>query len=552
MNTNRRQILRASLVAAAMASPLLPQAKAEEKRESKGASSLPAYNILDFGAKPGKTTLNTKPIQSAINAASTNGGGVVCIPPGDYLSGTLVLRQNVTLYLEAGATIWGSGDRGDYPKGSLIYAKGADNIAICGRGVIDGNGTLFWTRVNKPSGRSTWVANKWRPEALATFIQCTNLLLENVTFRNSPAWHIHPRECDLVTIQGISILAGIYENDGPNTDGIDPDACSRLRISDCYIQTGDDSIVIKCTNGPSASGGPKSCRDITVTNCVLISSDAALKIGTETHGEFRNIAISNCVIRDASCGIELWMRDGGMVDGCIINNISMTLSDGGQPIFMTQYPRHRRSKSGLPVPNEKTLGSFKNVMISNVDAFAGGSIFLQGMTENHLQNITLTNIRLHVLAGRKNKETLNANPPYPFLGWDKHAPWGIYCRYVSGLKFQNVQLIWEAPEDADWGSAIRCRSVNDVEINNFTGRQSSGSDEPVIHLLETKDALIHNCWAAEGSGNFLGLGKDSQNVSLMNNDLHRARKATQLDPGSDAAALFARWNRLSDTGSSLE
>lgn len=538
-------MLRASLVAAAMSSPLRSQAEVEEKRELKGASSIPAYNILDFGAKPGKTVLNTAPIQSAINAANRNGGGTVYLPPGDYLSGTLLLRRNVTLYLEAGATIWGSEDRRDYSQGALIYADGADNIAICGRGIIDGNGTLFWTRVNKPSGGGdSWVANKWRPEALAMFVQCTNLLLEHVTFRNSPAWHIRPMECDLVTIQGISILAGIYGEDGPNTDGIDPDACSRVRISDCYIQTGDDSIVIKCTNRPSASGAPKSCRDITVTNCVLISSDAALKIGTETDGEFRNIAISNCVIRDAACGIELWMRDGGMLDGCIINNISMTLSDGGQSIFMTQYPRHRRSKLGPPNSDEKALGNFRNVMISNVDASGGGGIFLQGMMEKSLQDITLMDIRLHVHAGRDSNEASDVNPPYPLLGSGRHTPHGIYCRYVSGLKIQNVQLIWDPSGNANWGGAIRCESVDDLEINNFIGRQSGGSHEPVIHLSEAKDALIHNCWAAEGSGSFLGLGKGSQNISLMNNDLHRAREVTRLEPGVDTGTLFAMGNRL--------
>jgi hypothetical protein len=262
---------------------------------------------------------------------------------------------------------------------------------------------------------------------------------------------------------------------------------------------------------------------------VLISSDAALKIGTESHGEFRNIAFSNCVIRNAACGIELWMRDGGLIDGCVVNNISMTLTDGGEPIVMTQYPRSRRPELGPPRPDEeKSFGSVKNVMISNVEAIGCGGVFLQGMMEKHLEGITLVNIRLHVHGGRNKGKTSNANPSYPFLRWSKYTPYGMYCRYVDGLKLHNVQLTWEAPEDADWGSAIRCRSVNDLEIDGFTGRQSRGSGEPAIHLVDTKSAFIHNCWAAEETGDFLRLGEGSRNVSLMNNDLHRAQKAIRL------------------------
>ena len=548
MDANRRQMLRVSLAAVgSVTSPLrLQQAEGQEKVGVRGdLSYFPVYNVVDFGAKPDGLAMNTTPIQRAIDGATGKGGGMVYFPPGNYLTGTISLRNNVTLYLDAGATLWGSKDRGDYSRDSLIHAGNADNAAISGRGIIDGNGTSFWTRINKSSGGGPWVANKWRPQALAMFVKCTNLLIEGVTFRNSPAWHIHPIECDLLTIQGISILAGINENDGPNTDGIDPDGCSRVRISDCYIQTGDDAIVLKCTNTLPAPSATRACRDVTVTNCVLISSDAALKVGTESHGEFRNIAFSNCVIRDAASGFELWMRDGGVIDGLVVTNISMTLTDGGEPIIMTHYPRSRRPEHGLPRPDEEeSLGTVKNVMISNVEATGCGGIFLQGMMEKHLEGITFLNIRLHVHAGRNKGKTSNVNPPYPFLEWSKYAPYGIYCRYVDGLKLQNVQLTWEAPEDADWGSAIRCRSVNDLEIDGFTGRQSRGSDEPTIHLVDTKGVFVHNCWASEDTGDFLRLGEGSQNVSLMNNDLHRARKATRLDPGVDTTELYATGNRL--------
>jgi hypothetical protein len=546
METNRRQILRTSLAAvAAIAAPLYPmQAMAEESDPVKGRQAYsPVYNVLDFSAKPDGLTMNTMSIQRAVDLAAKAGGGTVYFPAGNYLTGTILFRNHVTIHLESGAVLWGSKERSDYSQESLIYAKDADNIAICGRGIIDGNGTSFWTRANKPSGGTSWVANKWRPAALATFVNCTNLLIENVTFRNSPAWNIHPIECDLVTIQGISIVAGIYEDDGPNTDGIDPDACSRVRISDCYIQTGDDSIVLKCTDRMSSPGRVRACRDIVITNCVLISSDAALKIGTETHGEFRNIAISNCVIHDAETGIEIWMRDGGLIDGCTIDNISMTLGDRGRPIFMAHYPRDW-PRNGAPPPGmDKPIGGIQNVTISNVEAVSGGSIFLQGMRETHLKNITLMDIRLHVHAGSNREAISNRNPPYPFLRSTTHTPFGIYCCYVSDLRVQNVRLTWGAAEAATWGCAIECESVNDLEIERFAGRQSRGSDEPAIYLVDTNSAFVHNCWALEGTEKYLGLGKGSRNISLMSNDLYRARKTIESDPAVDSMDIFEMGNR---------
>jgi Glycosyl hydrolases family 28 len=372
------------------------------------------------------------------------------------------------------------------------------------------------------------------------------LLLEGVTFRNSPSWHIHPIDCDLLTIQGISVLAGIHKKDGPNTDGIDPDGCSRVRISDCYIQAGDDAIVLKCTSRPFAAGKTRACRDITVTNCVLITSETALKLGSESYGEFRNITFSNCAIRDAGCGIGLWMRDGGLIDGWVVDNISMTLTGGGEPVYMTQYPRSRLPGRGLPRPDEeRPLGTVKNVKISNVEAIGCGSIFVQGMEEKHLEGITLENIRLSVRPGRDKTKAFNVSPPYPFPVWGhKISPYGIYCRYVDDLKLRNVQLTWEAPEDPDWGSAIRCHSVSNLVIAGFTGRQSRGSGCPVILLADTQNAFIHDCWASEDAGTFLRLERGSKNVSLMTNDLQRAEKATQVESGIDATELYAEGNRL--------
>ena len=538
MGSNRRQALRVSLAAATAASASLSE-------QLKGAgeapvSGFPVYSVLDFGAKPDGITLNTAPLQRALDRATGLGGGVVYLPPGNYLTGTILLRDNVTLYLEAGATIWASKNRQDYTQRSAIYAENVTNAAIRGRGTIDGSGTSFWKRE-----ANRWNVGEWRPAALMTLVKCANLLLEHVTVRNPPAWAIHPIECDGLSIHGISILAGIYEDDGPNTDGIDPDGCTNVRISDCYIQCGDDAIVLKCGRKRGEPGGRRICRGVTVTNCVLITTETALKIGSESYGEFQNITFSNCAIRDAGCGIGLWMRDGGLIDGWTVNNVSMTLTRGGQPIYMTSYPRSRLPERGQPPDEEKPPGIVRSVMISNVEATGCGGMFLQGMMEKRLEGITLENVRLHVRGGRDKKRALNTDPPYPFPVWGHRiSPYGIYCRYVDDLTLRNIQVNWGTPEDAEWGSAIRCRSVNGLEIDGFVGRQSAGSDAPAIVLADTRNAFIHNCWAPEGAGTFLRLEEGCQNVSLMNNDLHRAQQATLVGPGGNANELYAEGNRL--------
>jgi polygalacturonase len=184
------------------------------------------------------------------------------VPPGDYLTGTLELKSKVTLHLEAGATLWGSAERTHYRHEALIYAEDARDAALAGRGAIDGNGPLFWRREGK-----RWQAGSWRPMHMLAFLRCVNLLIEGVTLRNTPCWALHPMDCDRVSIHGISILNGVTEEErGPNQDGIDPDACTGVRISDCLIQSGDDSIVLKIMDRP---GGRRVCSDVAVTNCVI-------------------------------------------------------------------------------------------------------------------------------------------------------------------------------------------------------------------------------------------------------------------------------------------
>jgi len=339
-------------------------------------------------------------------------------------------------------------------------------------------------------------------------------------------------DCDRVTIRGISILNGIAPEDrGPNTDGIDPDGCTRVRISDCYIRGNDDCIVLKITN---RTGGRKVCRDITVTNCVLETTQTALKIGSETYGEFRNITFSNCVVRDAGCGVGLWMRDGGLIDGWTVGNISMTL-DGGVAIYFWSWKRE----------DNTSWGTVKNVSVSNVNAVADGCVFISGVEERHIKGVTLDNIRIHMRGGAEKK--WHEEPPYPFTVWGhRSTPYDIFCRYVDDLKLRNVQVTWNTPEKAEWGSAIRCWHVRDLEIDGFVGRQALSSDQPTIQLKDAKGVFIHNCRASEGTDTFLEVGEDTEHVTMIGNDLSYAKRAFSLESGVKSREVFQSNNRLPD------
>ncbi len=507
--------------------------------ESNSLAHLPGVlDVTTLGVVGDGATLNTQALARAIALVAGQGGGTLYFPPGDYLSGTIVLAANLTLYLETGATLRASPNRADYTQPAFIYAEDAPNVAIRGRGAINGSGTSFWKR---EEGR--WRVGEWRPGRMVQFVRCHNLLIEDVTLTNSPAWTLHPVDCDGVAIRGITILNGMYEENGPNTDGIDPDGCSFVRISDCYLQTGDDSIVIKITNRP---GGRRACRDIVVTNCVLRSSETALKIGSETHGEFRNISFSNCTIVDAGCGIGLWMRDGGSIDGWTVNNISMTLPKGGVPIYLWAWPRIDHDAihpaEGKTIADYGPAGTVRNVLISNVTATGDGGVLISGAPNQPLEGITLDNVRI-TMRGRTDKP-LHAAPPLPFPVWGHHrAPYDLFCRYVTGLTLRSVRFAWGTPEKPAWGSAMRCQYVNDLELDGFSGRQAAGADAPAIWLRAVHGAFIHDCWAPRGTGTFVRLDEATRDVTLMNNELSRAAEMFAVVPGSSSQEPFCSGNR---------
>jgi polygalacturonase len=418
-----------------------------------GAAAAPAFaDVVSFGAKPDGKTLSTRALQAAIDDRFAKGGGTVVIPPGRFLSGTLVLKSNVRLWLESGAVLLGSTNLADYPEKrpafrsftdtytdkSLIYAENADNIAIEGHGVIDGQGKAF-------SG-----PYKVRPYMIRV-ISCRDVHVSDIELKDSPMWVQHYLDCDRVLIRGVRVHSQVNHNN----DGIDIDCCERVRISDCEILSGDDAIVIKST-------GPRPCRNITVTNCVLSTNCSALKLGTESNGGFENIAISNCTIYDTKlAGIAVEMVDGGKLERVSFSNIMM---DGvGAPIFVRLGNRARPFTENGPKPG---MGRLRDVSISGVRATRCGATgcAISGIPGHAIEGLAIENVKLEFVGGGKRRtepvpEVEEKYPEYSMFG--RLPAYGFFCRHVKGVRFRNVEV--SVAKD-DERPAMMCEDVQDLDM----------------------------------------------------------------------------------------
>jgi len=396
-------------------------------------------NILDFGAVRDGSQVCTQAFKAAIDAAFTQGGGTVLVPAGTYLTGPIELKSNITLHLEAGAVIKFSSDLNDYPvivtrwEGAdvsaympLIYGKGLENVAVIGRGTLDGQGSFWWHK-------------KWehaRPRMIS-FVESRDILIEGVKLINSPAWTVNPIECENVVVDKLTI---VNPADSPNTDGINPDSCKNVRISNCHIDVGDDCIAIK--SGTEKNPKRIPCENITITNCTMVHGHGGVVIGSEMSGDVRNVTISNCIFEGTDRGIRLKTRRGrgGVVEDIRVNNIIMR--GGFCPIVLNLF--YRCGADGDPVvedrnarPVDEGTPSFRRIRFSNITAreIQAAAAYLQGLPEMKLQDITFDNISIHMAD--------DAEPRTPAMvrNLKPMAQMGIIADQVANLRFTNVDVI---------------------------------------------------------------------------------------------------------------
>ena len=539
----------------AAGSPLLAAGTA-----AKPAPTPLIYIPWDYGAKGDGTTLDTAAINRAIDACHAGGGGMVYLGPGTYLCGTVILKSNVTLYLEAGAILLGSKNIADYSPQSgpaaggdagqnhLIFARDAENVGLAGPGRIDGQGPAFWTQRtdHKPlppeEGWRDNIAHNWtkldRPSPMLEFYNCKNLRIEDVRIQNSPGWTLRPINCDNVFIRGIYIKNPVY---GPNCDGIDPTCCHNVFISDCLIDTGDDAICLKSEN--PYGGDLRVSKNITITNCVISGCCNGIKFGTATRGGYENVVITNCVIFNEDvplnerieCGIAIEMVDGGWIDGVLISNIRMQRAR--TPIFIRRGNRRPRP--------DGTPGTVRGIMIENVHAT--GAILtslIAGLPGFDVEDVTLSNIRVDSEEGGSadwiTREISELPKEYPNARTFGRLPaYGIYVRHATGVRLRNIEFTIAAGEARP---AIHCDDVKDLEIDGLRGEPITG-DQPMIRLVQTRRALVRGGSAPAGTKTYLDVrGDKTGNIVLMNNDLLAAGQAISNGGDVPANAVMAAAN----------
>ena len=526
---SRRQALGQLGWLTAGASAMTAEAPAAQDTSPAGAG--PFWHVRDFKAVGDGITKDTTAIQSAIDAAHAAGGGIVLVPGGTYLCGTIQLRNNVSLYLAEGATILGSKALEDYLNQStggsqarlaLVLAQNARNIAVTGRGTINGQGASFPQRDNGPG----------RPFAVK-FVECQDVLIADVRVEDSAAWVIHLLACERAVVRGVRVRS----HANYNNDGLDIDACSDVMVSQCHFDCQDDAICLKSTPD-------RICENIVVSDCVASSHCNFIKMGTASVGGFRNVTITNCSliaprysrkINGADRGIggvNLELVDGGIMERITITNITM---DGiTLPLFIRLGSRKRKP--------DQPPSILRNVIISNIVATNLGPIgaSITGLPDQPVENVLLANLHFTYEGGGGAQDATRAVPEKPGAypeGWmfGTLPAWGLYCRHVKSLKLHNLQLGLSAP---DARHAVVCEDVEHLDIDHLDCAFSHGA-APLLKFSNTRSATIRNCRPQVPNGVFLKLeGNANSGIALLANDLRAAHKSIEADQkaGPDVVA----------------
>jgi len=471
------------------------------------------YNVTDFGAKGDGKTNNTKAINAAIEAAAKNGGGTVYFPAGDFLSFTIRMKSKITLFIDQGAVLIGdqevNGIGYDLPeadawykkfqdfghsywKNSLIYGDSLRDIAITGYGMIWGKGLYTY---DKPDIRGS--GNK-----AIGLKNCFNVTISDISILHGGHFCILATGVDNLTIDNVRADA--------DRDAFDIDCCKNVRISNCNINSPtDDGLCLKSSFG---LGYARLTENVTITNCQVYGYDFStlmdgtfktefkdeapdakhsitgrLKLGTESNGGFRNIAVSNCVF-EHSRGICIESADGGTIEDVLIDNI--TMRDVTDTPFFIRLNARMRGPEGTPV------GVCRRITFSNINVYdvggrpkfpEVGAGMVIGIPGHYIEDLTLTNIRIFYRAGAS-KEAIDKEVPqnidvYPDpYRWHSLPAYGMYFRYVKGLRVSDVVLRYM---NRDERPAFVLDDVHDARFYHIDAQK--GEDTPQFILKNVTD-----------------------------------------------------------------
>jgi polygalacturonase len=507
------------------------------------------FNIVKYGAKNDGVFLNTAAINNAINDCNKKGGGVVVIPAGFWLTGPIVLKSNVNLHLQKNALLQFSSDFNQYPlvegnwegapqmrNQSPISATTATNIAITGFGIVDGNGDA-WRMVKKDKLTETQWKKKvesggvlsadkktWYPseksfkgstmngagvikpektmadyEAVKDFLRpnmvvltsCDKVLLEGVTFQNSPAWNLHPLMTTNLTVRNVYAKNPWYAQNG---DGIDVESCSNVLIESSTFDVGDDGICIKSGRDEAGRKRGRPTQNLIVRNCTVYHAHGGFVIGSEMSGGVKNMFVSNCSFIGTDIGLRFKTNRGrgGIVENVFIKNINMKdiaaeailfdmYYEAKDPVVLAGERREPPKVQTLPVT--EATPQFRNFFVKDVVCDgAEKAIFIRGIPEMNVQNVYLKDMVLQ-------------------------AKEGIDFTEASGIHLNNIKLITK-------------------------------NTNPVATIHNSQDITLDNISYPDNTKLLFEIqGEKAKNIVVSKTDVSKAQKKTEFNFGANDKAL---------------
>jgi polygalacturonase len=462
------------------------------------------YNVRDYGAAADGKTLDSPAINRAIEACANAGGGTVRLPAGTYLSGSIHLKSNINLLIDAGATILGAPqnmkaydpaepfegtayqDGGHtYFHNSLIWGENLVNVSITGQGMINGGGL---TRSDRAVGAGPINQGD---KAIALKL-CRNVLLRDITIYHGGHFAVLVTGCDNMTIDNVTM--------DTNRDGLDIDCCRNVMVSNCRINSPNDDAL--CPKSSFALGKPVITENLTIVNCQVSgfeegtlldgrmlpsrNKNGRIKFGTEANGGFRNITIANCTVRQCR-GIALEEVDGGILENISISNITM-MDVAVYPIYIT-LGRRNRGPEGTPTSKARNI-NISNIIATGIEPFSG--IQITGMPGQYIEGVRLENIRL-VFNGGGTKENAARVPPELDKGYPEPRrigvmpAYGVFARHVRDLELANIRMDFQKE---DLRPAIVCVDVDGLEIDNF--KAQIAKDVSAARFEDVKRLVIRN------------------------------------------------------------
>ncbi len=545
-------------------------ASAEQIQAAKASPSgteLHTFSVRDFGATGDGKTKDTSAITKAMQAANQSGGGEVVFPPGIYVAGTFEMLSNVTLNLQVGAVLLGSPDVADYGDISdfgfdhnygvsssgegnrvgMIVARGAENIAIIGQGVIDGNSSAFFdfntphngrdydaSFTRNPAAFTAAVANTengpvelkpaGRPGTMIICSNCRHVVIRDITLKDSPNWTLHLQSTEDAVVVGLRVNADLRI---PNNDGMDCMRCREVHVSDCNMSAGDDDFAFVSSD------------DVSVSNCTLISNSSGIRLEDTRDSTFSDLVIH------ANRGLGIYDRGDGNTANVLFSNlvIESRLVTGhwwgkGEPILIASAGKAEG-------------GGVHDVRFTNIAARGQSGIVLWGTHADAIRAIRFDGMKLVIEA--PSPELADAVGGNFDLRWVaknfseavyKHDIAALFGHNVSDLQINNLELVWGENLPSYFTHAVELEDFDGLSMSGFSGRQAfKDSSAALIELRRGEGVSIRDSHAAPGAGTFLASTSVTGHGMFVNNDLFEARRAFR----ASGYGFFMSGNRLPHT-----